>query len=95
MAFRELPATLCTGSAIRGDEPLKNRARAEHEDMETTMRHVRATEVMHRELVGEVFPALPDSLVRSPPLSPPAAQVLEVPAPQGVLERPQRDSNPR
>ena len=99
ITFHDLRATYCTWAAIRGDEPLKIRARAGHEDLETTMGYVRAAEVLDRELVGEVFPALPDSLVRplalSPPSSPPAAQASETPAPQGDGWRPQRDSKPR
>lgn len=98
ITFHDLRATFCTWSAIRGDDPLKIRARAGHEDLETTMQYVRAAEVLDRELVGEVFPALPDSLVAfggsSPYSSPGSAQASEVPAPQGDQQRPQRDSKP-
>lgn len=63
MTFHDLRATFCTWCAIRGDDPLKIRARAGHEDYETTLGYVRVAELLDRELVGEVFPALPETLL--------------------------------
>ncbi len=93
ITFHDLRATFCTWSAIRGDEPLKIRARAGHEDLETTMGYVRVAELLDRELVGEVFPALP-RLDSSPDSSPGEGCGAESLAPQADTLRPQRDSKP-
>lgn len=94
ITFHDLRATFCTWSAIRGDEPLRIRARAGHEDLETTMGYVRVAEVLDRDLVGEVFPPLP-RLDSSPDSSPGERDEPKVSAPQGETLCPQRDSNPR
>ncbi len=50
--------------AIRGDEPLKIRRRAGHENMATTMGYVREAENLVTP-VGHPFPALPERLLES------------------------------
>ena len=49
--------------AIRGDDPLKIQQRAGHTTFEMTQKYIRTAEAVG-EVIGAVFPALPDSLLR-------------------------------
>jgi len=55
--FHDLRATGITWLAVRGDDPLKIRARAGHATFSTTEKYIRLAEVV-REGFGDVFPAL-------------------------------------
>lgn len=58
----DLRATCLTWMAIRGDSPLRIKARAGHSDLQTTEGYVRTAEEIQGE-VGEVFAALPVGLL--------------------------------
>jgi hypothetical protein len=63
LTFHDLRATGLTWMAIRGDDPLKIIQRAGHADFQTTQIYVREAEAV-REGFGEIFPPLPDSLLK-------------------------------
>jgi hypothetical protein len=63
--FHDLRATGATWMAVRGDEAMKIMQRCGHENIETTMGYMRTAEAV-RDGFGEVFPPLPDALLRSP-----------------------------
>jgi integrase len=63
MTFHDLRATGITWMAIRGDDPLRIQQRAGHEDFATTQGYVREAENI-REGFGDVFPVLPESLLK-------------------------------
>jgi hypothetical protein len=50
-----------TWMAIRGDDPLKIQQRAGHRTFETTQKYIRTAEAVG-EVIGAVFPPLPESL---------------------------------
>lgn len=62
ITFHDLRATCLTWMAIRGDSPLRIKARAGHSDLQTTEGYVRTAEEIQGE-VGEVFAALPAGLL--------------------------------
>jgi integrase len=64
MTFHDLRATGITWMAIRGDDPLKIKQRAGHSSFATTEGYIREAEAV-RDGFGDVFPALPSSLVPS------------------------------
>lgn len=63
--FHDLRATGLTWMAVRGDDPLKIMQRAGHTDFQTTQLYVREAEAV-RDGFGEVFPALPPTLLAAP-----------------------------
>lgn len=64
LRFHDLRATGTTWLALRGDDPLKIQARAGHRDLATTMRYIRAAEVLGAGAsIGAPFPPLPDSVL--------------------------------
>jgi integrase len=64
MTFHDLRATGLTWLAIRGDDPLKIKQRAGHSSFATTEGYIREAEAV-RDGFGEVFPALPATLLPS------------------------------
>ena len=64
LTFHDLRATGITWRAIRGDDPLKIQSSAGHSSFDTTQGYIRAAQAF-AEGFGEVFPALPRSLVSS------------------------------
>ncbi len=65
ITFHDLRATGLTWMAVRGDDPLKIKHRAGHISFSTTEGYIREAEQV-RDGFGEVFPALPASLVPAP-----------------------------
>ncbi len=65
IVFHDLRATGATWMAVRGDDAMKIMQRCGHENIETTMGYVRTAEAV-RDGFGDVFPPLPDVLLRSP-----------------------------
>lgn len=64
ITFHDLRATGITWMAVRGDEPLTIMARAGHVEIKTTLGYIREAENLSAGF-GEVFPALPASLLSS------------------------------
>lgn len=79
ITFHDLRATGITWAAVRGDDPLKIKARAGHSTFSTTEGYIREAENV-RQGFGGVFPPLPPALLESsgessldpPPLHDPA-----------------------
>jgi integrase len=65
ITYHDLRATGLTWMAVRGDDPLKIMQRAGHSDFKTTQLYVREAEAI-REGFGDVFPPLPECLLRVP-----------------------------
>lgn len=63
ITFHDLRATGITWMALRGDDPLKIKQRAGHRSLSTTERYIRVAEEL-RAGFGDVFPRLPDALMR-------------------------------
>ena len=59
--FHDLRATGIIWMVVRGDDHLKIRYRAGHEDFSTTQEYIRAAEAI-RDGFGDVFPPIPDAL---------------------------------
>jgi integrase len=62
LRFHDLRGTGLTWMAIRGDDPLKIQQRAGHRTFEMTQKYIRTAEAVG-EVIGAVFPPLPESLV--------------------------------
>jgi integrase len=62
LRFHDLRGTGLTWMAIRGDDPLKIQQRAGHRTFEMTLKYIRTAEAVG-EVIGEVFPPLPEGLV--------------------------------
>jgi integrase len=62
LRFHDLRGTGLTWMAIRGDDPLKIQQRAGHRTFEMTQKYIRTAEAVGQ-VIGEVFPPLPESLV--------------------------------
>lgn len=69
LTFHDLRATGLTWLAVRGEEPLRIKQRAGHRDFKTTEGYIREAESV-REGFGDVFPALPASLLGAHALTP-------------------------
>jgi integrase len=64
LRFHDLRSTGITWMALRGDDPMKIMSRAGHDDLETTMKYIRAAEVLGAgSNIGPPFPPLPASLL--------------------------------
>jgi integrase len=64
ITFHDLRATGITWMAVRGDDPLTIMARAGHVEFKTTLGYIREAENLSAGF-GDVFPALPESLLSS------------------------------
>lgn len=64
MTFHDLRATGITWCAIRGDQPFELQANAGHKSVTTTEKYIRKAIGLRRGF-GEVFPALPTSILQS------------------------------
>jgi len=62
LRFHDLRGTGLTWMAIRGNDALKIRQRAGHTSFEMTQKYIRTAEAVG-EVIGDVFPALPASLL--------------------------------
>ncbi len=69
MTWHDLRATGATWMAVRGDDPLKIKQRLGHTTVSTTEVYIREAEAL-RDGFGEVFPTLPECLLRIAPKSP-------------------------
>lgn len=92
ITFHDLRSTGITWAAIRGDEALRIMQRAGHADFETTQIYLREAENLSAGF-GEVFPALPESLLGIAPQSPRAIRNARSPWKTSRSEWPLRDSN--
>jgi integrase len=66
ITFHDCRATGLTWMAVRGDDPLKIRQRAGHQDLATTQGYIRLAESVG-EGFGQPFPDLPKALLSPPP----------------------------
>ncbi len=66
LRFHDLRASGITWAAVRGDDPLKIKQRAGHEDFDTTQRYLREAENLTASF-GVPFPPLPDCLLGASP----------------------------
>ena len=66
LTFHDLRATGITWLAVRGVDPLKIKQRAGHANLMTTEKYIRVAEELRADF-GDVFPALPKSLLRLEP----------------------------
>lgn len=98
VTFHDLRATTLTWMAIRGDDPLKIRARAGHSDLQTTEGYIRTAGEIEG-AIGEVFGPLPPSLgfnghgeARGPEIR--SASMPFGPQTSDKMQRAREDSNP-
>jgi hypothetical protein len=63
ISFHDLRHTGITWRALRGDEPLKVQRAARHDDLRTTQRYINDAQTFEGATFGEVFPAVPLSLL--------------------------------
>ena len=63
LTWHDLRATGATWMAVRGDDPLKIKQRCGHASFSTTEIYIREAEAV-RDGFGDVFPPLPDSLLK-------------------------------
>ncbi len=89
MTFHDLRATAVTWAAIRGDSELQIRARSGHETLAVLSDYVREAAAI-REGFGEVFPALPECLLRIGSERP--ESVPRVPRTPSFVEKFERDT---
>lgn len=78
IVFHDLRGTDCTWMAVRGDDALKSKQRAGHQDLKTTEGYI-ATAEASRDGFGEPIPALPASLAPAHderPISSPSSSAI-------------------
>ncbi len=94
VTFYDLRATGITWCAFRGDEPLRIKQRAGHKDFKTTEGYIREAENLAH-VIGDVFPALPESLQSDQQWDQGMAEFALLRENTWERWRPQRDSKPR
>ncbi len=94
ITWHDLRATGITWRAIRGDDHLKIKGAAGHRNFSTTEGYIRAVEAVDRATFGEVFPVLPEALLKTePPANRHSVTRMEAKSLKSLWRR--RESNPR
>lgn len=92
LTFHDLRATTLTWMAVRGDDPLKIKARAGHSDLATTEGYIRtAGEITGA--IGDVFACLPDGLTGAFGRAFVSKGAIETRKTPGKTQRPRQESD--